>query len=588
MLVELVIENLALIERASLSLGAGLNVITGETGAGKSLLIDALELLMGQRARAALVRKGADKARVEGRFLVERDGVGGLVAAWLEEHLPQVLEECEAEGGGEELELILTRTLGRNGKSAAHVNHRPVTQRILRELAAKLVEIHGQNDHQKLFEPAEQIRLLDTFGELDDALAGYRERRAGWLALADELERLESGEAERLQRLDLLRFQLGELSDADPSVAERDALVAERAVLRNAEELLRTIGGLAAELAQSDRAVLDTLRRAERVVDGWRERVEGLAGAGDALRESALHLEDAAGALASFVDGVEANPARLEEVEARLADFEHLERKYRTNMAGLELRVTAIGTELEELESATEGADELVEETRVARDAVAESARRLSRSRKALRGRLRKAVEQGLAQLGLARATFEVAVVQPAGGAADSAAQGTDRGRFGPNGVDAVEFLLAANPGESREPLRRVASGGEVARIMLALRGALAVRRSTPTLVFDEIDSGVGGRLGPEVGAHLAMLADHHQILCVTHLPAIAARAHRHLRVRKAVSGGRTRTSVDDLSGDLRVEEIADMISGGAAHPTARAEARRLLEVGSRVRDLEA
>ena len=217
MLVELLLQDLALFERAGLDFGTGLNAVTGETGAGKSLLVDALELLLGSRAKAGMVRKGAERARVEGRFVLPLDDYGELVARWLEEHLPEALEERDDDG---ELELILTRTIGRDGRSRAHVNHRPVTQKLLRGLAGQLVEIHGQNEHQQLFEPAEQLRLVDAFGELGDHLAGYRERRARWLELAARLEDLEAGESERLQRLDLVRFQAAELAEADPSAAE--------------------------------------------------------------------------------------------------------------------------------------------------------------------------------------------------------------------------------------------------------------------------------------------------------------------------------------------------------------------------------
>jgi len=574
MLVELAIQDLALIERATLTFGPGLNVITGETGAGKSLLIDALELLLGQRGRSGMVRAGASKARVEGRFVMPREGYGDLVVKWLGEHLPETLEDFEEEGGAE-LELILTRALGRDGRSRAHVNHRPVTQRMLRELASRLVEIHGQNDHQKLFDPGEQMRLLDTFGEVGDTLAGYRERRASWLELAQKLDQFETGEAERLHRLDLLRFQAQELAQSDPSPEEKDGLTSEREVLRNAGDIGRELGGTVQELVESDGAALDVLRRAERVLADWSERITELGVPAEALREAVAHLEDAASGLVSFVDGVETDPARLEAVESRLSEFEQLERKYRTDVHGLAQRRSEIETELATLELDAEGVEALAAEVAAARESVAESARRLGRLRRGLRARLKKAVEKGLGDLGLERARFDVSFKKRPEGARDLE---SDRRRFGPSGCDELEFLLAANPGESPGPLRKVASGGEMARTMLALRGALAVRQSTPTLIFDEVDTGVGGRLGPRVGAHLRGLAEHHQVLCVTHLPAIAAVAHQHLRVHKEVEGERTRTHVAAIDGDVRVQEIADMIAGGASADTAQAEARRLLE----------
>ncbi|MDA1265951.1 MAG: AAA family ATPase, partial [Planctomycetota bacterium] len=359
MLIELVIADLALIERAELGFGPGLNVITGETGAGKSLLIDALELLLGQRGRAGLVRQGADQARVEGRFLLARDGYGETVEAWLREHLPQTLEEHEdQQDPAGELELILTRTVARDGRSRAHVNHRPVTQRILRELTVRLVEIHGQNENQKLFEPDEQRRLLDTFGELQDMLAGYRERRARYLELQEQLDQFETGEAERLQRLDLLRFQIGELSEAEPPGADEfEELVSDRNRLRHAGELGSRLGGLVDELVSNEGAAVDVVRRAERELELWEGRIAELQAPAAALREASAHLEEASQDLVRFVDGIEDDPTRLEELEERLGALDRLARKYRVEVAelggleqGLQEELAALAATVEDRE----------------------------------------------------------------------------------------------------------------------------------------------------------------------------------------------------------------------------------------------
>lgn len=571
MLVELHLQDLALFEQAGLEFGSGLNAVTGETGAGKSLVVDALELLLGSRAKAAMVRKGTERARVEGRFLLPLNGYGELVASWLAEFLPEALEEREDEN---ELELILTRSIGRDGRSRAHVNHRPVTQKLLRGLAGQLVEIHGQNDHQRLFEPAEQLRLVDAFGGLADTLAGYRERRATWLELSERLRSVESEESERLQRLDLLRFQAAELAEAEPSAAEAETLRSDRELLRNAAQLGAELGVAIDELAEGEGAALDAVRRAERSVGEWAHKITDLEGPAAELREASLHLEEASRGLVGFLDGVENDPARLESTEQRLGALERLERKYGTDVAGLEARRTELESELDEMLGGGASREELAAEVERAHGAMAESARRLTKARSSLAARLTKAVERGLKDLGLERAQFSMALTpHPAEGEGLDA----ERRRFGPSGAEGVELLLAANPGEDSQPLRAVASGGEAARILLALRGALAVHRSTPTLVFDEVDAGVGGRLGPKVARHLEELGKHHQVLCVTHLPAIAARAARHLRVQKEVQAGRTRTRLTALDGEERVAEIADMIAGGAAEPTALAEAKRLL-----------
>ncbi len=590
MLVELSLQDLALFERAALEFGTGLNAVTGETGAGKSLLVDALELLIGSRAKAAMVRKGAERARVEGRFLMPLRGYGELVSMWLGEHLPEALEDLDDR---DELELILTRTIGRDGRSRAHVNHRPVTQKLLRGLAAQLVEIHGQNDHQRLFEPSEQLRLVDLFGGLFDTLAGYRERRAAWMKLTDRLIALDSQESERLQRIDLIRFQASELAEANPSAAEVDGLRSERSVLRHASELGSELGNVMHDLSESDDAALDVVGRAERSVAEWADRISDLEEPATQLREASLMLEEATRGISAFLDGVDADPAKLETVEVRLGLLERLERKYGTDVAGLEARRAELESELEEIDGGGATREGLVVKVAKARKSMVESAKRLTQARAKLGAKLKKEVEMGLKDLGLERAEFSMALTphgagvvtgelaaEPKGAeaAADPDQVDRDRQRFLSCGAEGVELLLAANPGEDAQPLRAVASGGEAARILLALRGALAVRRSTPTLVFDEVDAGVGGRLGPKVARHLEILGHHHQVLCVTHLPAIAARAARHLQVKKEVDEGRTRTRTTLLVGKPRVAEIADMIAGGAAEPTALAEAKRLLK----------
>jgi DNA repair protein RecN (Recombination protein N) len=577
MLTELAIRDLALIERASLVCGAGLNVVTGETGAGKSLLIDALELLLGERARAGLVRAGASEARVEGRFVLAGDGYGAEVARWLEEELPEALEEGREENG--QIELILSRTLARDGRSRAHVNHRPVTSRLLRELAALLVEIHGQNDHQRLLDRGEQRRLLDSYGEHGAALAGYRERRARWIELADRLAAHDTSESERLERLDLLRFQAAELDAAAPAAGERAALEGERELLRHAEAIARTLGGALRALAEDEGSALEIVEGNARTVESWAARIEALAVTADSLRSAVAHIQDACAGLRSVASGAEADPARLDALEERLGELARLEKKHRTDCAGLVLRRAEIEAEIEALGNTELGHEELARAVEQARAAVLEAAQRLGEQRRATGERLAEAVRAGLGDLGLARAHFDAGVT-PRAPVAPGLEDDLEEVRkyLGPDGTEDVEFVLAANPGEMPAPLRKVASGGEVARIMLALRGALAVRQSTPTLVFDEVDAGVGGRLGPQVAGHLRRLAAHHQVLCVTHLPAIAASAHRHLRVRKETEGERTRTQVAELAGDDRVEEVADMIAGGAKQETARAEARRLIE----------
>ncbi|MEZ6003825.1 MAG: DNA repair protein RecN [Planctomycetota bacterium] len=576
MLVELQIEDLALIERATLTFEGGFGVITGETGAGKSLLIDALELLLGGRSRTGLVRQGAARARVEGRFLVDPEGYGTEVVGWLQERLPSALEDWTEDGREGELELILTRTIGIEKRGQAHVNHRPVTQSMLRELAALLVEIHGQNDQQRLFEASEQLRLLDAFGGLEDQFDGYRERRENWLGLATRLDGFAAQEAQRLQRIDLLAFQIDELQEAEEAARDGEALLAERSMLRHAGGLGRDLGGVQAALYEDDGNASERLQAAIKVLEGWVNKVAALQGPVEALREAQAYMEDAGHQMARILSDVEGDPARLEYLEEVLAGLERLQRKFGTNAEGLLQRLDDLRQEKGELDAAEAGEEALAEEVRKALTGLAQAASRLQKERRSAATRLCQSVQASLGELGLGGARFDVAWEKASEGSGTALER--ERRRFGPRGEATVEFLLSANPGEPLAPLRQVASGGEMARVMLALRGALAVKRTTPTLIFDEVDTGVGGRLGPEVGSHLARLAEHHQVLCVTHLPAIAARAHGHLKVEKEVRDGRTHTRVIPLKGKDREVEIADMIAGGKDQASARAEARRLLK----------
>ncbi len=598
MLVELTIRKLALIEECSLSFGPGLNVITGETGAGKSLLVGALELLLGQRPRAGMVRAGSHQLTVEGRFILAEKDERAL--HWIAKHLPDVIDEWEGEAS--ERELVIGRSVSDDGKSRAYVNHRPVTLRILRELAARLIEIHGQNDHQRLLEPSEQLRLVDTFGELDAQLASYRGAREQWLELAERLSRLRSEENERRDRLDLARFQCAEIEGAAIAANEHAELALERDLLRHADGLREALGGLVDEFCESDNALITRLQRAHRLLEARARDVGALNAPRDELEQSILHLEEANRTLRTVAQRVERDPARLEVVEERLVLLERLERKYRTDAAGLLAYIGDLRHELERLTGEERSLQDLSPEVVKARASVLEHGAQLRRARKALATKLKRAVQRNLKELGLEHAEFDLRLGQrvsddesaenqelvlleeadaahaiPDHGLNALATFEEDRARFGERGMDRIEFLLAANPGEGLARLRDVASGGETARIMLALRSVLSGTDQDRALVFDEIDAGVGGRLGPAVGAHLRRIAAKNQVLCVTHLPAIAALAENHLRVSKSVQAGRTQTRVEELIGEARVQEVADMIAGGAAHETARAEARRLI-----------
>lgn len=573
MLADLALENLALFDRAALELGEGLHAITGETGAGKSLIVGALELLLGERPRTGIVRTGAEEARVEGRFLLAAEHANGAdLREALAEFAPAVLEDWASMAASEERELVLARAVGNSGRTRAWINHRPATLGALKRVAGLLVEIHGQNDHQRLFEPTEQTRVLDAFGATIDLAERWRAARAEFDAARDELADFDRRAQERAERLDLLRFQAQELEAARITPEQYADLLAERDRLRWAEDLVRDLGGVARALAGEDGGALDggalsELRRAKRVLEGWTARVGELRELHDELEGSLAHAEEASAGLERFLANLEADPSRLEAVEERLFRLESLRKKHRTDVAGLIERAASIARELAELEARDESVEALQARVASLRKSAVALAADLAKKRIAAATKLAKQVHASLADLGLAKAEFRYAPSL-------SSSEPKSRGEVDP---PASEFFLAANPGEPSRPLRHVASGGEAARILLAVRVALALKQAIPTLVFDEVDAGVGGRLGPQVGEHLKTLGRGHQVLCVTHLPAIAALADHHFRVSKSVKKGRTVTEVTRVIDDARVDEVADMIAGGAAHATARAEARRLL-----------
>jgi len=590
MLTRLEVRNFALIESVDIELGPGLNVITGETGAGKSLLVGALELLLGRKPKAGTIRAGADRAEVEGRFEFgsdegERESAR-RVTGWLAQHLPRVLEEWSELPADEARELLITRTVATSAKGAlrsrALVNDHPVKSRELAALCALLVEIHGQNDHQRLLDEGEQLRLVDAYGRLGRTVATYKRLRGRFVELVDRALSAADREHWRAERLVELEELVHELSEIAPEPGERERLVERRELLRHAEELATELGAVAIELNEADDAVADRLRSAVRVLERWSDRVGALREPLSELEAAAVHAEEAARALIGVLDGIEADPAELERVDDRLRLLDDLARKHGVRVDDLARSTSDLEDERAQLEREEAGGDELEDEIRSARVELEAAASELTRARLDVSERLPSAIGRALAALGLETSAFGVRVATfalPAGSTETPwrERQELDRRRFGERGADRIEFTLAANPGEPPRPLARVASGGEAARTMLALRTVLAGTDRGRTLFFDEIDAGVGGRLGPAVGAHLRDLARHHQVLCVTHLPAIAAVADRHLCVAKATSGRRTSTAVRRLEGEERVGEIADMIAGGAELETARAEARRLL-----------
>ncbi len=551
MLVELVVENVAVVEKIRARFHAGLNLLTGETGSGKSIVVDALMLLLGGRASADLVRSGAERARVSGIFQIPPD-----------RDLLAVLEQTGVET--EDGELIVEREVLANGKSRAFLGGRTVTAGLLREMAPWLGDIHGQHDQQLLFSGAAQRDMLDAFGQCAPLAEKVAEVYRSWKAVARELEDLEKNEQERLRLADLWLFQRREIEAVHPKPEEEDALGAERAVLANVTRLAEGGGIAYAALYDAPESALAQLRIAVKKLEELVRIDPSLEELRESLKPAEFALQEAGRTLARYLDRLEADPARLEEVEARLAALEKLKRKYGPALADVIAYLAQVTADLDKVENADAQRAKLdAERARLAREYESAAAQLTEARRKAAR-KLEKRIESELSQLAMERSRFVVNI---------SAAEWAEAG------ADAIEFLISANPGEEPRPLDRVASGGELSRVALAIKAVTVppVKGIPRTLVFDEVDSGIGGAVAETVGRRLKLLAQHQQVLCVTHLAQIASFADHHYSIEKREQKGRTIAHLEELDAAARVREIARMIAGSSVKPEALKHAERMV-----------
>ncbi len=574
MLVELHVRDFAIIDEAILRLEPGLNVLTGETGAGKSILVDAVAVLVGGRADVEMIRAGAERAWIEGLFQLD-EPTRALLSPILEQH--GLLDEGPPE------ELVLSREIRPGGRHAARVNGRLVPLHVLKEIGQFLVDIHGQTEHLSLLRPREQLELLDRYAGAGELRAALAERVARWRTVRREIEQLRQDEREKARRMDLLRFQIEEIEAARLREGEEEALLQERNRLANAEQLAHLADALYRALYEGEdeapsaldrlgeaARALQALARIDPVFQPYLEPMEGLM----------AQVEDLARTVRAYREGIAFNPRRLAQIEERLDLIRRLQRKYGDTIAEILAYAQRARQELETLTHAEERLTALEEEAERLLREIGELGLALSRRRQEAAERLAREVEAQLEELRMAGARFAVALERTPnedGAYADGA-----RWAFDATGLDRVTFLIAPNVGEGLRPLARIASGGETSRLMLALKVALAQADPVPTLIFDEIDQGIGGRVGAVVGEKLWRLARHHQVLCVTHLPQLAGFGDTHFKVEKQVIGARTVARVTRLEGEARVAELAQMLGG-----TGRAavqSAREILDYVARVK----
>jgi DNA repair protein RecN (Recombination protein N) len=549
MLHALHIENLAIIDRLEVAFEAGFNALTGETGAGKSILIDALNLALGERADISLIRAGAEKLRVNAVFEVPNDP-----------ELHALLGELGVEP--EDGLLYLSREVHTSGRSIARINGQPVPVSALKALGERLIDMHGQHEHQSLLKPSSHLEFLDRWlGE--PALKLRQQVREAVSALRQterELQEIVAREREREQMLDLYRFQVDEIRAANLQVGEDEQLETEARRLVYAEKLV-ALAGNAYDALMGEHGAYDQAASASRNLTDIARIDPSVSPWGEMLESALVQLEEVAHNLRAYAESIEYDPARLEAVIERQELIKRLKRKYGDTIEAVLQYADEAAAKLHALETQTERRAEL--EAELAR--LQESAHALCEQLSALRRdgaqRFANAVQTVLRTLAMERAQFTVEVRPKPMDA---------------TGADSVEFLFSANPGEPPRPLSKIASGGEMSRVMLALKTVLADAAPVPTLVFDEIDAGIGGRTAHAVGEQIAQLAQHCQILCVTHLPQIACRANHHLLIEKHTDGAMTRVAVQPLTGEARVQEIARMLAGTPTE-TALQHARELL-----------
>lgn len=560
MLRELSIRNVAVIEALTVSFAPGLNVLTGETGAGKSILIDALQLVLGARSSEDLLRSGAEEAVVEAAFDLPADPRG--LALLADEGI--LVERGEF--------LVLRRHLFRDGKSKAYVAGRLSTAATLRALGEWLVDIHGQHPGQPLLDPKRHREFLDAFAGIAGNARTYREQFLRWQGLCREREELLTAERERERRTEVLEHQRREIEGAHLTPGEEDELIGERAILANHERLFSAVEQAFVELEESDGAVLARLgsiatrmREAAGIDPRLQEILEG-------LETAVVHLGEAARGLRDYRGRIEFDPERLGAIETRLHEIGRLKRKYTGSVPDLLEQLARVRKDLEGLERSGARLETIERDVLEQRKDLLARAERLSAARRKAGEALQAAILTELAALGMAKAAFEVKVARY--GSTDAAP--------GPHGLDEVEFLISPNPGETLKPLHRIASGGELSRVMLAIRTILAAADQTPTLIFDEVDAGIGGSMGEVVGRKLVAVAREHQVLCVTHLPQLACFGDHHLAVEKKTARDRTETVVRTLTAGERPRELARMLGGPTRSNTGLDHANELLEAAGR------
>ncbi|MDX2479555.1 MAG: DNA repair protein RecN [Desulfuromusa sp.] len=550
MLTDLIIKNFAIIENLHVTFGSGFNVLTGETGAGKSIIIDAVNLLLGGRARGEIIRTGEDEASVEAIFDLSEESLLG--------------EKLVAAGLDDDGALLVRRIVARSGKNRVFLNGSPVSLTQLRELVSGLVNIYGQHEHQNLQRTETHLELLDCFAGLQEALAGYRSSFAAYQRLQKELNNLNLAERDRQQRQDMLGFQQLEILNAHLKIGEDDELERERSILQHAEKLTAaTVGGYESLYAGQE-AVCEKVSVVAAQLEALQQIDPHLGSLAKSLQTNLYSLEDIASELRDYSEKLDFEPQRQQQVEDRLALLAGLKRKYAPTIAELLKYLEQITTELNDLSDVEGRREQLRQQLQAQNGLLFESGRDLSHQREKAAVELANTVERELADLAMGKADFSIRLIPLSEPSVD--------------GLESGEFFLSANPGEEAQPLAKIASGGELSRIMLALKRSVPEGDGIRTLIFDEVDAGIGGEAATAVGEKISRLGKDLQVLCVTHLPQVAAFSDHHYRVAKGENNGRTTTQLNLLDTEARIVEMARMLGGSQIGRQTLEHARELIE----------
>ncbi|BAO44436.1 DNA repair protein RecN [Thiolapillus brandeum] len=551
MLQHIQIRNLVIVRELFLDLEPGMTALTGETGAGKSILVDALGLALGGKADKSLIRNGCDQAEINAVFDISKHQA---VRSWLKEQALDSDDEC-----------ILRRVLSRQGRSRAFINSRPAPQALLRELGSLLISIHGQHEHQTLMRTSTQRELLDAWAGHAPLLQAMKDHYREYGAARRELEELEHQSRERAQRLDYLQFQIDELEKLNLAKDELDTLESRQKRLAHAEELGQELDSLMQTLFEAEPAVQPALARACVQLETLGRLDAGLIPAAELLESARIQVEEAVSLLREQVADIELDPALLEEIDARLGSIHELARKHHVNARELPGLLEQFHQERNTLNNADHALANLEQQVQELDRRCLEVARELSRSRQRAAVKLAETITASMQELGMQGGTFDVAV-KPLAPEEMTA-----------NGMDSICFMVSANPGQPLSPLAKTASGGELSRISLSIQVATTSCAEIPTLIFDEVDSGIGGATAETVGRLLRQLGKTNQVLCVTHLPQVASQADHQMNVRKVRVGQQTETTIHALNKAQRIEEIARMLGGVTITDQTRAHAREMI-----------